>query len=108
MQGTQTPSSPPEDLQAFQAIASPPPTPLPPAYLFPSRIIGRSEEICTAQIGGLSGEPLREMATEVLKEMYRLTKGELPIIACGGVSNGVHAYEKIRAGANVYTQCTES
>lgn len=51
------------------------------------------------EIGGLSGEPLREMATEVLKEMYRLTKGELPIIACGGVSNGVHAYEKIRAGA---------
>lgn len=41
---------------------------------------------------------MREMATEVLEEMYRLTKGELPIIACGGVSNGEHAYEKIRAG----------
>ena len=50
------------------------------------------------QIGGLSGEPLRELATEVLREMYRLTRGELPIIACGGVSNGYHAYEKIKAG----------
>lgn len=51
------------------------------------------------QIGGLSGEPLRELSTAVLKEMYQLTKGQLPIIGCGGVSTGKHAYEKIRAGA---------
>ena len=50
------------------------------------------------KIGGLSGEPLREMSTQVLKEMYQLTRGEVPIIACGGVSNGYHAYEKIKAG----------
>lgn len=38
------------------------------------------------------------MATQVLREMYQLTRGEVPIIACGGVSNGYHAYEKIKAG----------
>ena len=38
------------------------------------------------------------MATQVLREMYKLTRGEIPIIACGGVSNGQHAYEKIKAG----------
>lgn len=50
------------------------------------------------QIGGLSGEPLREPSTAVLREMYELTKGQLPIIGVGGVSSGQHAYEKIRAG----------
>ena len=50
------------------------------------------------QIGGLSGEPLRELSTQVLKEMYQLTRGQLPIVGCGGVSSGKHAYEKIRAG----------
>ena len=59
---------------------------------------GSEKHMCILKIGGLSGEPLREMATEVLREMYKLTRGELPIIACGGVSNGIHAYEKIKAG----------
>ena len=60
-----------------------------------TRLLSKSDSM---QIGGLSGEPLREMATQILKEMYQLTRGELPIIACGGVSNGHHAYEKIKAG----------
>ena len=51
------------------------------------------------QIGGLSGPPLFDMSTEVLRDMYRLTKGKLPIIGVGGVSSGADAYEKIRAGA---------
>lgn len=50
------------------------------------------------QAGGLSGEPLREEANAALKEMYRLTKGQLPIIGCGGIATGRHAYERIRAG----------
>ncbi len=51
------------------------------------------------QIGGLSGPPLFDMSTEVLRDMYRLTKGKLPIIGVGGVSSGADAYAKIRAGA---------
>lgn len=39
------------------------------------------------------------MSTEVLRDMYRLTKGKLPIIGVGGVSSGADAYAKIRAGA---------
>ena len=30
----------------------------------------------------------------------RLTKGQVPIIGCGGVANGEDAYAKIRAGAS--------
>jgi dihydroorotate dehydrogenase len=50
------------------------------------------------QIGGLSGTPLFELSTEVLRDMYRLTKGKVPIIGVGGVSSGADAYAKIRAG----------
>lgn len=50
------------------------------------------------QVGGLSGRPLFEPSTAVLRDMYRLTKGRLPIIGVGGVSSGQDAYAKIRAG----------
>ena len=50
------------------------------------------------QAGGLSGRPLFESSTAVLRDMYRLTKGKLPIVGCGGVSSGQDAYEKIKAG----------
>ena len=52
-----------------------------------------------SQAGGLSGVPLRDKSTEVIRNFYRLSKGALPIIGVGGVSSGAHAYEKIRAGA---------
>ncbi len=53
-----------------------------------------------AQVGGLSGPPLRGLSTAVLADMYRLTRGQVPIVGCGGVSSGADAYEKIRAGAS--------
>ncbi len=54
-----------------------------------------------AETGGLSGPPLMTLATQCLSTMYRLTGGKLPIIGCGGVSNGADAYAKIRAGASL-------
>lgn len=51
--------------------------------------------------GGLSGRPLREKSTNVLRQVYRLTKGSIPIIGVGGVESGEDAYEKIRAGASL-------
>ena len=54
-----------------------------------------------AQTGGLSGRPLFEPSTRVLRELYRLTQGKLPLIGVGGVSNGADAYAKIRAGASL-------
>ncbi|HET6157815.1 MAG TPA: quinone-dependent dihydroorotate dehydrogenase [Dongiaceae bacterium] len=55
----------------------------------------------TAQAGGLSGRPLFEPSTVILRELYRLTQGKLPIIGVGGVSSGGDAYAKIRAGASL-------
>ena len=67
--------------------------------------ISRPKEIADMfhadEIGGLSGPPLFDMSTETLREVYRLTKGRVPIIGVGGISNGRDAYLKIRAGASL-------
>ena len=53
------------------------------------------------ETGGLSGAPLFAMSTAVLAGIYRLTKGRLPLVGVGGISNGHDAYMKIRAGASL-------
>lgn len=51
--------------------------------------------------GGLSGAPLRVRSNEVISLIYRLTRGELPIIGVGGVFDAADAWEKICAGASL-------
>ncbi|XP_073054531.1 dihydroorotate dehydrogenase (quinone), mitochondrial isoform X1 [Primulina eburnea] len=53
------------------------------------------------ETGGLSGRPLFDLSTNILKEMYILTKGKIPLIGCGGICSGEDAYKKIRAGATL-------
>lgn len=53
---------------------------------------------CAPEEGGLSGMPLSSLSTRCIADMYRKTKGCIPIIGCGGISSGKDAYEKIRAG----------
>jgi len=56
--------------------------------------------------GGLSGRPLRARSTEVIRHLYRQTRGALPIIGVGGVFSVDDAWGKITAGASlvqVYT-----
>lgn len=53
------------------------------------------------QAGGLSGRPLLELSTRKLADLYRLTGGRLPLVGCGGVASGEHAYAKIKAGASL-------
>jgi dihydroorotate dehydrogenase len=58
------------------------------------------------ETGGLSGRPLTQRSTEFIRQIYPLTDGKVPIIGVGGIFNGMDAYEKICAGANliqVYT-----
>ena len=54
-----------------------------------------------SESGGLSGRPLFAPSTEILRRLYRLTAGRLPIIGVGGVASGADAYAKIRAGASL-------
>jgi len=53
------------------------------------------------ETGGLSGKPLFKMSTDVLRDMYQLTRGKIPLIGCGGIASGEDAYSKIRAGATL-------
>jgi dihydroorotate dehydrogenase len=54
-----------------------------------------------AEAGGLSGRPLRARSTEVIRHLYRQTKGALPIIGVGGIFTAADAWEKITAGASL-------
>ena len=54
-----------------------------------------------AEPGGLSGRPLRERSTEVIRHLYRQTNGALPIIGVGGIFSAEDAWEKITAGASL-------
>mmetsp|Transcript_15929 Transcript_15929/g.33426 ORF Transcript_15929/g.33426 Transcript_15929/m.33426 type:complete len:162 (-) Transcript_15929:219-704(-) len=49
--------------------------------------------------GGLSGAPIKDVSTECIRTMYRLTDGAIPIIGVGGVGSGKDALEKLKAGA---------
>ena len=51
------------------------------------------------EIGGLSGRPIRDLSTELIKKFYRQLKGKIPIIGVGGVDSGKSAFEKLAAGA---------
>ncbi|HXZ88710.1 MAG TPA: quinone-dependent dihydroorotate dehydrogenase [Candidatus Binataceae bacterium] len=51
--------------------------------------------------GGLSGEPLRARAREVIAQVYSDTRGRIPIIGAGGIMNAEDAYAHIRAGASL-------
>jgi len=51
--------------------------------------------------GGLSGAPLRDKSTGVIRLLAAELQGSLPIIGVGGILSGIDAAEKIRAGASL-------
>jgi dihydroorotate dehydrogenase len=51
--------------------------------------------------GGLSGEPLKNKSTEVIRYISKKTNGNLPIIGVGGIMNPKDALDKIKAGADL-------
>lgn len=53
------------------------------------------------QKGGLSGFPLKDKSTEVIKFLHKSSKGKIPIIGVGGIMNSNDALEKIKAGATL-------
>lgn len=60
----------------------------------------------TVEAGGLSGLPLRQRSTEVVRYLFANSQGRMPIIGVGGIFSAEDAYEKICAGASliqVYT-----
>ena len=58
------------------------------------------------EMGGLSGKPLFSPSTEVLRELVKALKGNIPVIGVGGIMTGADAKTKMNAGAalvQIYT-----
>jgi len=53
------------------------------------------------EAGGLSGAPLRDRSTAVVRQLAEVVEGALPIIASGGILSGADAAAKIAAGASL-------
>jgi dihydroorotate dehydrogenase len=65
-----------------------------------------AEEVNSIGAGGLSGAPVRQRATEVIKYIHSRSNGSIPIMASGGIFTAADAQEKLDAGASlvqVYT-----
>ncbi len=65
-----------------------------------------SKSIEAIGAGGLSGRPLRQRSTEVIRYLHQKSNGKIPIIAVGGIFSADDALEKLQAGASlvqVYT-----
>jgi dihydroorotate dehydrogenase len=57
--------------------------------------------LCAQEAGGLSGKPLFEKATAVLRDMAQRLAGAIPLIGVGGILRGNDAADKIDAGADL-------
>jgi dihydroorotate dehydrogenase len=74
-----------------------------------TQIIAATGKKVTEEAGGISGAPVRQKSTEVIRFIHQQTGGKLPIIGVGGIFTADDAWEKITAGASliqVYTGWT--
>jgi dihydroorotate dehydrogenase len=74
-----------------------------------TQIVAATGKKVTEEAGGISGAPVRQKSTEVIRFIHQQTGGKLPIIGVGGIFTADDAWEKITAGASliqVYTGWT--
>jgi len=62
-------------------------------------LVTSPEIVAAVGNGGLSGEPIRERALDLVRRVARLKEPDQEIIACGGISSAADALAAIRAGA---------
>jgi dihydroorotate dehydrogenase len=62
---------------------------------------GVAGELHADEAGGLSGKPLFEPSTEVLRGMARRLGANMPLVGVGGISSGSDAADKLAAGATL-------
>ncbi|MTJ51429.1 quinone-dependent dihydroorotate dehydrogenase [Anabaena sp. UHCC 0253] len=64
-----------------------------------TQIIEQTGKSPQEEAGGISGKPVRDRSTEVIRFIYQQTQGQMPIIGVGGIFTADDAWEKITAGA---------
>lgn len=71
-----------------------------------TRVLKETGNSLSDEAGGISGLPVRQKSTDIIRYIYKQTNGSLPIIGVGGIFTAADAWEKITAGASlvqVYT-----
>ncbi|UTW62035.1 quinone-dependent dihydroorotate dehydrogenase [bacterium SCSIO 12741] len=66
----------------------------------------KTSETITSEAGGLSGAPVKNRSTEVIRYLHQKGQNKFPIIGVGGITSAQDALEKLDAGAalvQVYT-----
>jgi dihydroorotate dehydrogenase len=66
-----------------------------------SNLMASQNELDKIGQGGLSGKPLTEKSTEIIRYIHEKTKGKIPIIGVGGIHSAEDAIAKINAGASL-------
>jgi dihydroorotate dehydrogenase len=66
-----------------------------------SGLTTHDSRLATIGAGGLSGLPLKEKSTAIVKYIYEKTKGAIPVIASGGIFTSADAKEKLEVGASL-------
>ena len=59
------------------------------------------EQIAAVGAGGLSGQAMKQRATDVIRYLHQQSGGQLPIIGVGGIASPEDAREKLEAGASL-------
>jgi dihydroorotate dehydrogenase len=66
-----------------------------------SRANLKSKESLTKEAGGLSGKPVKNRSTEVIRFLNKKSNNSFPIIGVGGIHTPEDAIEKLEAGASL-------
>ena len=61
----------------------------------------KSSKSLQQEMGGLSGKPLRDRATEVISFLHKKSNAAFPIIGVGGIMTAQDAVDKLKAGASL-------
>lgn len=65
------------------------------------KLVTTNKRLQTIGQGGLSGKPLTQKATEIVRHIHQRSKGCVPVIASGGIFTAADAKEKVLAGASL-------
>ncbi len=66
-----------------------------------SNLTTDNSRLTTIGAGGLSGLPVQQRSTEIVQYIHQKTKGQIPIIASGGIFTSADAKKKMEAGASL-------
>ena len=66
-----------------------------------TKTLAQTGKSLSEEAGGISGKPVRQRSTEVIKYIWQQSQGKIPIIGVGGIFTAEDAWDKITAGASL-------